>query len=55
MTAGMGINRIRRQGVQDLISAMAAVDCMVDYKMVDTIDTMQKSKLNGGKKSKADG
>ena len=34
---------------------MAAADCLVDYKMVGAIDTMQKTKPDGGKKSKADG
>ena len=44
---------LRRQGVQYLPAAMAVADCLVDYKMVGPIDTMQKSKLDGGKKSKA--
>ena len=43
------------QGVCDLLAAMAATDCLVDYKMVDAIDTMQKTKPDGGKKCKADG
>ena len=34
---------------------MAAADCLVDYKMVDAIDNMQKSKPDGWKKSKAGG
>ena len=34
---------------------MAAADSLVDYKMVDAIHTMQKSKLDGWKKSKVDG
>ena len=34
---------------------MVAVDCLVDYKMVSAIDTMHKSKSDGGKKSKVDG
>ena len=27
---------LRRQGVQDLLSAMAAADCLVDYKMTSS-------------------
>ena len=34
---------------------MAAADSLVDYKMVNAIHTMQKSKLEGWKKSKVDG
>ena len=45
----------QRQGVRDLPVVMAAVDCLVDFKMVGAIDNMQKNKLDGGKKSKADG
>ena len=38
-----------RQEVLDLPIAMAAANCLMDYKMGDTI---QKTKSNGGKKSK---
>ena len=31
---------LRRQGVHDLLVAMAAMDCLVDYKMGGGIDTM---------------
>ena len=34
---------------------MVVVDCLVDYKIVGAVDTMQKSKSDGGKKYKADG
>ena len=34
---------------------MAATDCLVDYKIGSTINTMHKSKIDGGKKSKAEG
>ncbi|KAL6350235.1 hypothetical protein AAG906_004180 [Vitis piasezkii] len=40
------------QGVLDLPTAMAAADCLVDYKMGGAISTMQKQKLEGGKKTK---
>ena len=49
----MGTNR--RQGVQDLTAAMAAAYCLVDLKMVSAINSKQKSKPDGGMKSKADG
>ena len=34
---------------------MAAADCLVDYKMGGAISTMQKQKLEGGKKTKVEG
>ena len=34
---------------------MAAANCLVDYKMGGAISTMQKQKLEGGKKAKAEG
>ena len=34
---------------------MPATDFLVDYKMVSAINNMQKSKLNGWKKFKANG
>ena len=34
---------------------MAMTNCLVDYKMVDAIKTIQKSKPDGGNKSKTDG
>ena len=46
---------LRRQGVRDLPAAMATVDCLVDYKMGGAISTMQKPRLDGGKKAKAEG
>ena len=33
---------LRRQGVRDLPTVMAIVDCLVDYKMGGAISTMQK-------------
>ena len=45
----------RRQGVRDLPVAMAAADCLVDYKMGGAISTMQRPKSEGGKKAKAEG
>ena len=52
---GWAQTKLRRQGVRDLPTAMATTNCLVDLKMVDAINNMQKSKPNGGKKSKADG
>ena len=46
---------LRRQGVRDLPTVMAIVDCLVDYKMGRAISTMQKPKLEGSKKAKAKG
>ena len=37
--------KLRRQGVCDLPAAMAAADCLVDYKMGGAISTMQRPKL----------
>ena len=34
---------------------MAAADCLVDYKMGSTINTIGKSKTDVGKKGKAEG
>ena len=34
---------------------MAAVDCLVDYKMGGAISTMQRPKSEGGKKAKVEG
>ena len=47
--------KIRRQGVRDLLAAMAGADCLVDYKMGSAINTTGKSKTDGGKKSKSEG
>ena len=44
-----------RQGVRGLPTAMATTNCLEDYKMGDPIDTMQKMKSDGGKKSKSNG
>ena len=33
---------------------MVVADCLVDYKMGGTINTMQKTKPDGGNKSNAD-
>ena len=52
---GWAQTELRRQRVQDLPTAMATADCLVDYKMVGAIDNMPKSKPYGLKKSKADG
>ena len=38
------------QGVCDLLA-----DCLVDYKIADAIDIMQKTKPDGGKKCKPNG
>ncbi|KAL6323809.1 hypothetical protein AAG906_003430 [Vitis piasezkii] len=43
------------QGVCDLPTAMVEADCLVDYKMGGAISTMQKPKLEGGRKAKAKG
>ena len=36
---GWAQTELRRQGVRDLPTAMAAVDCLVDYKMGGAIST----------------
>ncbi|RVW49989.1 hypothetical protein CK203_082283 [Vitis vinifera] len=46
---------LRRQGVRDLLIAMVATDCLVDYKMGGTISTIQKPKLEGDRKAKCHG
>ena len=46
---------LRRQGVRDFPAAMAAVDCLVDYKMGGIISTMQRPKSEESKKVKAKG
>ena len=45
---------LRRQVVRDLPNAMAATDCLVDYKMGGTIFTMHKPKSKGGRKAKVE-
>ena len=45
----------RRQRVRDLPVAMAAADCLVDYKMGGAISTMQRPKSEGSKKAKVEG
>eukprot|EP00261_Vitis_vinifera_P038833 XP_019080076.1 PREDICTED: uncharacterized protein LOC109123765 [Vitis vinifera] len=45
----------RRQGVRDLPAAIAAADCLVDYKMGGAISTTQRPKSDGGKRAKAEG
>ena len=52
---GWAQTEIRRQGVHDPPIAMDEVDCLVDYKMGTTINTTSKSKIDGGKKCKAEG
>ena len=52
---GWAQTELRRQGVRDLPTVMAAANCLVDYKMGGAISTMQKQKLEGGKKAKAEG
>ncbi|RVW40884.1 RNA-directed DNA polymerase-like [Vitis vinifera] len=42
------------QEVRDLPTAMAATDCLVDYKMGGTISTMQKPKSEGDRKTKTE-
>ena len=37
---GWAYTELRRQKVRDLLAALAIADCLVDYKMSDTIDTM---------------
>ena len=52
---GWAQTKLNRQGVRDLSAAMAAADCLVDYKMGSAINTTGKSKKDGGKKGKAEG
>ena len=46
---------LRRQGVRDLPTIIATANCLVDYKMGGVISIMQRPKLEGGKKAKAEG
>ncbi|RVW19037.1 Retrovirus-related Pol polyprotein from transposon 17.6 [Vitis vinifera] len=52
---GWAQTELRRQRVRDLPAAMAAADCLVDYKMGGAISTTQRPKSYGGKKAKAEG
>ena len=52
---GWAQTKLKRQWVRDLPAAMAAADCLVDYKMGGAISTMQRPKSEGGKKAKAEG
>ena len=45
---GWAQTELRRQGVRDLPTAMAAADCLVDYKLGNTVPT-QKAKKQEGK------
>ena len=51
---GWAQTKLRRQGIHDLPTAMAIVDCLVDYKMGGAISTMHKPKSEGDKKAKAE-
>ncbi|RVW14190.1 hypothetical protein CK203_102219 [Vitis vinifera] len=46
---------LKRQGVRDLPTAIAAADCLVDYKMGGAISTTQRPMSEGGKKAKIEG
>ncbi|RVW40269.1 hypothetical protein CK203_082804 [Vitis vinifera] len=52
---GWAQTELRRQGVRDLPAAMAAADCLVDYKMGGAISTTQRPRSDGGKKAKFEG
>ena len=52
---GWAQTELKRQRVRDLPFAMAAMDCIVDYKMGSAINTTGKPKIDGGKKGKAKG
>ncbi|RVW15655.1 hypothetical protein CK203_075362 [Vitis vinifera] len=52
---GWAQTELRRQGVRDLPAAMAAADCLVDYKMGGAISTTQRPRSEGGKKAKFEG
>ena len=51
---GWAQTELRRQEVRDLPVAMAATDCLVDYKMGGAISTMQKPKSEGDRKTKTE-
>ena len=51
---GWAQTELRRQGVRGLPTAMAAADCLVDYKLGNTVPT-QKAKSEGNKKAKFEG
>ena len=46
---------LRRQGVKDMPAAMAASDCLVDYKLLGTTVAGQKPKMDGSRKQKVTG
>ena len=52
---GWAQTELRRQGIRDLPTAMAAADCLVDYKMGGAISTTQRPSSEGGKKAKIEG
>ena len=52
---GWAQTELRRQGVRDLPAAMAAADCLVDYKMGGAISTTQRPRSEGGNKAKFEG
>ena len=51
---GWAQTKLQRQGVRDLPTAMAATDCLVDYKMGGAISIMQKPKPKGDRKTKTE-
>ena len=52
---GWAQTEFRRQGVRDLPVAMAAANCLVDYKMGGAISTTQRPGSERGKKAKNEG
>ncbi|WKA05087.1 hypothetical protein VitviT2T_023072 [Vitis vinifera] len=52
---GWAQTELRRQGVRDLPTVMAAADYLVDYKMGGAVSTTQRPRSEGGKKAKNEG
>ena len=52
---GWAQTKLRRQRVWDLSTAMATVDCLVDYKLGGGTIPTQKAKPEGNKKAKFEG
>ena len=49
---GWAQTELRRQGVRDPSAAMAAADCLVDYKMSSAINSIGKSKTDGARRAR---
>ena len=46
----MGSDRVKKAGSEDLLAAMAAADCLVNYKLLGATVAGQKPKMDGSRK-----